>query len=496
VIRGLGIDLVEIDRFRRTLQRRPGLVERLFTEGEREYATRRADPAERFAVRFAAKEAALKSMGVGIGAVDWHDLEVGRDDDGRPTLDVSGRAAVLADSLGITRFELSLTHTGSLAQAEVIAVGGPGRRRMARWRASTSAHGSDERTGSSIDPLIAGGLVPIVSPDEMRAIDAEAPEPVEELIGRAGAALARHAITMLGGTYGRRVVVLVGKGNNGNDGRDAAARLRRRGVRVTLVDAPGSASDPRSPDPIELPDCDLVIDAAYGTGFRGAYRAPGVPAGAAVLAADIPSGVDGLIGTASGHIMDADATLTFAALKPGLLFADGAAAAGEITVADIGLDVSRASAHLLGARAVARWLPRRSATMHKWSSAVCVVAGGPGMGGAASLTARAALRSGAGYVRLATPVDPDGRGSDVQLPIAGHRQRSGTRPRDLRLDPRGPRCGDEERIADGGRCRRTHCAGRLRDRGCSRLGSHRREQRADSARRRVLPTDGRGRSRR
>ena len=80
-------------------------------------------------------------------------------------------------------------------------------------------------------------MIPIVTPEEMAAIDAAAPEPVEVLIGRAGAAVARAAIEMLGGTYGRRVVVVAGKGNNGNDGRDAARRLRRRGVRVAVIDA-------------------------------------------------------------------------------------------------------------------------------------------------------------------------------------------------------------------------------------------------------------------
>ena len=109
-------------------------------------------------------------------------------------------------------------------------------------------------------------MIPIVTPAEMAAIDAAAPEPVEVLIGRAGAAVARAAIDMLGGTYGRRVVVLAGKGNNGNDGRDAARRLRRRGVRVAEVDAHDA--------PRTLPPADLVIDAAFGTGFRGSWRAP------------------------------------------------------------------------------------------------------------------------------------------------------------------------------------------------------------------------------
>ena len=85
-------------------------------------------------------------------------------------------------------------------------------------------------------------MIPVVTPEEMGAIDAAAPEPVEVLIGRAGAAVAQAAIELLGGTYGRRVVVLVGKGNNGNDGRDAAARLERRGGRGQ-VDAADLAPD-------------------------------------------------------------------------------------------------------------------------------------------------------------------------------------------------------------------------------------------------------------
>ena len=99
-------------------------------------------------------------------------------------------------------------------------------------------------------------MLPVLMPDEMAAVDAAAPDPVEVLIGRAGAAVARQAVDMLGGSYGRRVVVVAGKGNNGNDGREAARRLARRGVRVHLVAAADAAD--------RLPPCDLVVDAAYG----------------------------------------------------------------------------------------------------------------------------------------------------------------------------------------------------------------------------------------
>src|SRR5262245_51627851 len=192
-------------------------------------------------------------------------------------------------------------------------------------------------------------MIPIVTPTEMAAIDAAAPEPVEVLIGRAGVAVARAAIEMLGGTYGRRVVVLAGKGNNGNDGRDAARRLRRRGVQVVEVDAHDA--------PTALPIADLVIDAAFGTGFRGGWRAP--ETSAPVLAVDIPSGVDGLTGAVSERVLPAERTVTFAALKPGLLLAPGIELTGEIEVVDIGLDTTTANAWLVTDGDVAGWLPRR-----------------------------------------------------------------------------------------------------------------------------------------
>lgn len=243
-------------------------------------------------------------------------------------------------------------------------------------------------------------MLPVLTPAEMAAVDAAAPEPVEVLVGRAGAALARGALRLLGGAYGRRVVVVAGKGNNGADGRAAAERLRRRGVAVQVLDAAALGPGER------LPACDLVVDAAYGTGFRGEYAAPD-PGGAPVLAADIPSGVSGLTGEAGPQAVAADATVCFAALKPGLLLHPGRALAGAVEVADIGLDVSGARAHLVEDADVAAWVPDRPADAHKWRSAVRVVAGSPGMTGAAALAAGGAARAGAGYVRLSSPgVDP------------------------------------------------------------------------------------------
>jgi NAD(P)H-hydrate epimerase len=161
-----------------------------------------------------------------------------------------------------------------------------------------------------------------------------------------------------------------------------------------VVDAGGS--DPEG-------EWDLVIDAAYGTGFRGEYRAPAIAPGTPVLAVDIPSGVHGDTGEASGAPLRAGRTVTFAALKPGLLQGDGAELAGRVSVADIGLPVGRPPLQLMEDIDVARLLPPRRRSDHKWSSAVLIVAGSPGMTGAAGLCARAALRTGAGMVRLGVP---------------------------------------------------------------------------------------------
>ena len=237
-------------------------------------------------------------------------------------------------------------------------------------------------------------MIPVLTPKEMAAVDAAAPEPAPVLIERAGGAVAHHAIDLLSGGYGRRVVVLAGKGNNGADGRSAAIRLRRRGARVLVVEALGA--------PDRLPASDLVIDAAYGTGFRGEHLAPHA-AGAPVLAVDIPSGIDGLTGEERGRALVAIRTVTFAALKPGLVLEPGRSRAGQVVVADIGLAVGEPAVGVVARDDVAAWLPRRPVDAHKWQAAVLVLAGSRGMTGAAHLAAAGAQRAGAGMVRLASP---------------------------------------------------------------------------------------------
>lgn len=274
-------------------------------------------------------------------------------------------------------------------------------------------------------------MQPVLTISQMQAVDARAVETtlLEDLVERAGTAVAGAALDLMGGAYGRRAVLLCGKGNNGADGRVAARLLARRGVRVTVVspgevDAIGEGGQP----------IDLVVDAAFGTGFRGTYDAPWVAPGIPVLAVDIPSGVEGDTGRATGSVLRAMATVTFVALKPGLVQGDGAALAGEVRVVDIGLPIDGYDVAVVDDGDIGALVPPRDRGGNKWVAAVLVVAGSPGMTGAAALSARAAYRSGAGMVRLGVPGgDPSalaageavgidlaaGRWADVALEAAG-----------------------------------------------------------------------------
>ncbi len=236
-------------------------------------------------------------------------------------------------------------------------------------------------------------MKPVVTVDEMRAIDAAAADDEATLIGRAGWATAVVAREMLGKTYGSRVLVVAGKGNNGADGKVAARWLRERGARVHVV-LPGELDDVRG--------FDLVIDAAYGTGFHGQYVAPRVY-DTPVLAVDIPSGVDGDTGVACESAVRADVTVCFAALKPGHLLNDGPSHCGRIEIVDIRLDVVTTALSLIERIDVARALPSRARESHKWKSAAIVVAGSAGMMGAAHLCVESAQRAGAGMVRIGCP---------------------------------------------------------------------------------------------
>lgn len=121
---GTGIDLIDVARFRRFLARRPRSLARLFTTDELRVGSGAHGP-ERLAGTFAAKEAALKCLGTGLRRMSWREIEVLRDELGRPRIRASGRAAERARGIGAHTFHVSISHLGSFAVAQVIAEGGP-----------------------------------------------------------------------------------------------------------------------------------------------------------------------------------------------------------------------------------------------------------------------------------------------------------------------------------------------------------------------------------
>jgi holo-[acyl-carrier protein] synthase len=122
VITGLGVDIVEIDRMREAIERRPRIKERLFSAEERAYCDKRSRPEVHYALRFAAKEAVLKALGTGFSGMRFTDVEVVREQSGRPVPKLSGRAAERAEELGIVEMHLSLSFTHSTAVASAVAI--------------------------------------------------------------------------------------------------------------------------------------------------------------------------------------------------------------------------------------------------------------------------------------------------------------------------------------------------------------------------------------
>jgi NAD(P)H-hydrate epimerase len=262
-------------------------------------------------------------------------------------------------------------------------------------------------------------MKPVITPDESARLDALAGDPTEVLMDRAGFAVAIAAADM-GAGYGTRVIVLCGPGNNGGDGYVAARYLRLRGVDVAvqaLVYPEGEDSPARRAGaaavragvpvaPLQAPgEADLVIDALFGSGFHGVLEGAAAlwaEAPHRVLAVDLPSGLNGTLGTAAGPCFNAERTVTFHALKTGHLLADGPAHSGEVRVVDIGLPAGE-PAFLLCEEADAP-RPSRPLAVHKWSAgSVLVVGGSRGLSGAPLLAAKAALNGGAGAVKLACP---------------------------------------------------------------------------------------------
>ncbi len=237
-----------------------------------------------------------------------------------------------------------------------------------------------------------GFAEPLYTAAELRAV--EQGHDVAALMERAGAAVAREALSAF--PDAQSFAVVCGGGANGGDGRIAARLLRDAGRDAVETHAVEGA--------------DVIVDALFGTGFRGEPRAEAAAliermnaAGAPILAVDLPSGVDASTGEVAGTAVRAAVTVAFHGRKVGLAVAPGLFHAGDVVVADIGLEPG-ATVHRLVGPGILELVPRKGAADTKYTAgSVLVVGGASGMTGAVCLAAEAAFRADAGYVAVAVP---------------------------------------------------------------------------------------------
>ena len=276
-----------------------------------------------------------------------------------------------------------------------------------------------------------GWLTPLPDAGQQRATDAWAIEergiPGIDLMERAGAGLAEEVRRRV---PDGRIVVVVGKGNNGGDGLVVARLLRESGREVDVLllaegeELRGDArvNFDRLPEPGGRPfepgaltGAAGIVDAILGTGFSGAPRDPARAAiiavnessgDALVVACDVPSGVDASTGEVAGEAVRADATATFHAAKPGLWISPGKTCAGDVVVIDIGIPAGAPTRPAIGLidPAVLDAVPHRAHDSTKFAaSSVLVCGGSTGLTGAPSMAAESAMRAGAGYVTVLVP---------------------------------------------------------------------------------------------
>ena len=238
-------------------------------------------------------------------------------------------------------------------------------------------------------------LEPLLTADETRRAEEAHQGSLEELMERAGTAVAGVVLRDFPG----RVTVVCGKGNNGGDGKVCARVLREAGREVHVVDGVGDLGDP-----------DVIVDALLGIGLRDAPREDAARmielvngSGRPVVAVDVPSGVNASTGEVPGVAVRASTTVTFGAAKVGLAIAPGRFHAGAVQIAPIGLRPREHEHSLVPASALLE-VPAKETRSTKYSAgSVLVVGGSRGLTGAPMLAALAAFRADAGYVAVAAP---------------------------------------------------------------------------------------------
>lgn len=238
-------------------------------------------------------------------------------------------------------------------------------------------------------------LEPLLTADETRRAEEAHDGSLEELMERAGHAVAEVVLARFPG----KVTVVCGGGNNGGDGRICARVLHDAGRDVTLVEAFGEFGRP-----------DVIVDALLGIGLQDAPREDVArvielinSAGVPVVSVDVPSGVNASTGEVPGAAVDATETVTFGAAKLGLVVAPGRFHTGNVHVATIGLTPG-SHEHSLVTAEILLDVPRKGRESTKYrAGSVLVVGGSPGLTGAPMLAALGAFRADAGYVTLAVP---------------------------------------------------------------------------------------------
>ncbi|WP_313812786.1 NAD(P)H-hydrate dehydratase [Glutamicibacter sp.] len=272
-------------------------------------------------------------------------------------------------------------------------------------------------------------MIPVYSVAQVRVVESQeiARRGDATLMKLAAEALAAEAVFMLDEhplTTQSFVVALIGPGNNGGDGLYALAELAERGCSTLALQCSDAINSealaaythaggtvlPLAQGHDALSRASLVIDAVYGIGYRPGSELPKVPRGIRVLACDVPSGLDASTGLADDNVILAERTLTFGAMKTGLLIADGTLVTGELSVATLDFDFSaqNAQTHLVDERIARDLLDQhrawRDAGRHKYQRGVLgLIAGSSLYPGAAQLTARAAVNCGVGLLRTHVP---------------------------------------------------------------------------------------------